>query len=98
MCCICLQLQLVWFRNEIKERWNQLNNDGKVGQKVEIPLKLNPAYPMEMAATIMNGNAVCVTHILNTINQQIEVQSAMQNKPRIQPAQGNMDGFLKRGN
>lgn len=99
MCASCLQFQLTWFRNQIKEQWNAANNDGKVGHRIEIPLQLNPLMPMEMGATIVNGNIVCPTHMFNDINQAIEQQTKMAeaaSKPRLDVSNGSIDGFLKR--
>jgi hypothetical protein len=94
ICATCLQMQLTWFRNEIKEQWNRYNNDGKVDHRVEIPLKLNPTLLCEQGATIVNGSYVCPTHMFNSINAAIEQAQAMEEaakKPRIVAA----DGFLK---
>ena len=90
ICATCLQLQLSWFRNQIKEQWNRFNNDGKLGI-VRIPLEINPMYPMEMAATMVNGNLTCVTHMLISLNNVIEASNRP--KSRLDVAPGPLDGL-----
>ncbi len=86
MCATCLQIQLTWFRNEIKEQWNRYNNDGKpMSNRINIPLRLNPDYIMEMGATIVNGSLVCVTHMFNALNNAAEMEAEMKGQ-KIVPA------------
>ena len=99
MCATCLQLQLRWFRNEIKEQWNRYNNDGKDSNRVSIPLKLNPHYLFEQGVTFINGSLICITHMFNGINAAIEQEMAIAEaakKPKLEVAPGAMDGFMKR--
>lgn len=100
-CSTCLNFQLRVFRNKIKEQWNRFNNDGKNDNRVEIPLELDLKYLMEQSCTIVNGSGICMTHMFNAINAQIESEQAMleaAKKPRLDVAQGSMDGFMKKHN
>jgi len=80
VCATCILLQLSRWRNDNKEQWNELNNDGKVGRIVE--MRFDPDFRMlwEMPITSLNGSLICLTHYFIQLNTQIETM----NKPQLE--------------
>jgi hypothetical protein len=76
VCAPCLEIQLTDFRNKIKETWNRLNNDGKVGHVVRIPFKLNENLPWETPITMRSGTDLCMTHLFISVNAAAEQMAA----------------------
>jgi hypothetical protein len=93
-CAICVRLQMINFRNKIKEQWNRFNKDGKSGI-VEIPFQLDPNLLWEEPITCEAGTLLCLTHFFNMVNSQVEAASPVPTTPKLAVAQGSLDSFRR---
>lgn len=99
VCAACLDIQLTHWRNHNKETWNRYNNDGKRGM-VHMNFTLNPSLLWDEPITMVNGSPICLTHkfvMLNAQYETAEAQRANGGKPGLLIPQGDIQGFLKKG-
>jgi len=71
ICSTCVTIQLINFRNEIKEQWNRYSNDGKTGI---VYIKFIPSSKLlwEEPITEVGGTTFCITHYFNRLNSEVE--------------------------
>jgi hypothetical protein len=94
-CAFCLKIQLLAFRNKIKEQWNRYSNDG-LTSRVTIHFTLDPKYLWDPPVTMVGGTAICITHYMIELNNSVNVQ-AVQDKPQLSVVSGGaIEAFLKK--
>lgn len=91
-CGACLTIQLVAFRNKIKEQFNRYIADGKPTNRVVLNFEIDPNHAWEQPVTLLNGSPICLTHYFMQIHMGIERNPVSQ----IEVANGSIDSFLKR--